>query len=120
MRLLSPGKNMQCLEKVLDAWRDIAPGEKFGGLNLAEFEALVDASRQSRVTLVDKQNEVISAIVGRENNDIAALTSKAIVVNGVIGNPDFGPDSALYEAMGYVRKSSRKSGLTRKKKVPSI
>jgi hypothetical protein len=39
-----------------------------------------------------------------------------LVVNGVVGDPTFGPDSALYEAMGYVRKSERKSGLTRKGK----
>ena len=38
-----------------------------------------------------------------------------LVVNGVIGNPDFGPNSAHPEAMGYIRKSDRKSGLTHKK-----
>ncbi len=36
--------------------------------------------------------------------------------NNVVGDPNFGPDSALYEALGYVRKSDRKSGFTRKKK----
>ena len=41
-----------------------------------------------------------------------------LMVNGVKGDPDFGEDSDLYEAMGYVRKSERKSGLTRKKKTP--
>jgi hypothetical protein len=35
----------------------------------------------------------------------------------VTGDPAFGPDSSLYEAMGYVRKSERKSGLTRKGKT---
>ncbi len=37
------------------------------------------------------------------------------VVNGVKGDPAFGEDCDLYEAMGYVRKSERKSGLSRKK-----
>jgi hypothetical protein len=40
------------------------------------------------------------------------------VVNGVKGDPAFGEDSDLYETMGYVRKSERKSGLTRKKSTP--
>ena len=42
---------------------------------------------------------------------------KVLVVYGVMGNPAYGPDSDLYEAMGYVRKSERKTGLTRKKKT---
>ena len=37
------------------------------------------------------------------------------VVNGVKGDPNFGDDSDLYDSMGYVRKSDRQSGLTRKK-----
>lgn len=35
---------------------------------------------------------------------------------GVAGSPDYGNDSPLYGAMGFVRKSEKKSGLTRKKK----
>jgi len=38
------------------------------------------------------------------------------LVNGVRADPDFGPDSALYEALGYTRESERKSGLTRNRK----
>jgi hypothetical protein len=36
-------------------------------------------------------------------------------VNAVMGDPTEGPDSPLVEAMGYTRKSERKTGLTRKK-----
>ena len=36
------------------------------------------------------------------------------VVNGVLAGPTEGPDSALYAAFGYTRKSERKTGLTRK------
>ena len=34
----------------------------------------------------------------------------------VASNPDYGNDSPLYGSMGFVRKSEKKSGLTRKKK----
>lgn len=34
----------------------------------------------------------------------------------VAGDPNYGNDSPLYGAMGFVRKSEKKSGLTRKKK----
>lgn len=38
--------------------------------------------------------------------------------SGVAGNADYADDSPLYGAMGFVRKSERKSGLTKKKKTP--
>ena len=31
------------------------------------------------------------------------------------GDPEYGDDSDLYDAMGYTRKSERQSGLSRKK-----
>jgi uncharacterized protein YeeX (DUF496 family) len=34
----------------------------------------------------------------------------------VKGDPNHGEDSPLYDALGYVRKSARKSGLTRTSK----
>jgi hypothetical protein len=37
-----------------------------------------------------------------------------LVVSGVLADPSEGPDSSVYEAMGYTRKSERRSGLTRK------
>ena len=46
-----------------------------------------------------------------------ALNEKRSEVGlGVAGSPDYGNDSPLYGAMGFVRKSEKKSGLTRKKK----
>ncbi len=47
----------------------------------------------------------------------SAVAPEAVqrVVKGVVGDPAFGEDCDLYEAMGYVRKSERKSGLSRKK-----
>ncbi len=36
-----------------------------------------------------------------------------MVVNSVKGTPGFGPDSPLYRALGYIRKSERRSGLSR-------
>lgn len=117
MKTLNPKKNMECLEKVLQAWREFAPEVVFGGISVADFESFVQASRQSRSTLTERENEVIAALVKRDNDDLTALMKKSLVVNGVIGDPNFGPDSALYEAMGYIRKSDRRSGLTRKRRV---
>ena len=60
--------------------------------------------------------QMTAAIDDREDADEVTVEANNLVVKGVVGDPAFGEDSALYEAMGYVRKSERKTGLTRKKK----
>jgi len=41
------------------------------------------------------------------------------IINGILADPTEGPDSALIEALGYTRKSARRSGLTRKRGEPA-
>jgi len=53
------------------------------------------------------------AINDRDSADATFLAKAQLVVNGVLADPTEGPDSSLYEAMGYTRKSERKSGLHR-------
>lgn len=50
----------------------------------------------------------------RYNLYIALNAKRTKVAQGVVGSPDYGDDSPLYGAMGFVRKSVRASGLTRK------
>ena len=54
------------------------------------------------------------------SDDYAALDDTIVDVgNGVRGSKDYGDDSPLYGAMGFIRKSDRASGLTRKTKTPT-
>lgn len=112
----SPKKNMELLQMTADALRELAPNTAFGGLKLADFEPFVNTCEQDRANLVDNENEGKALIVTRDTNDDIALAKRELIINGIIGDPNFGPNSPLYEACGYVRKSERKSGLTRKKK----
>lgn len=52
----------------------------------------------------------------RDDADKDSNAALLQLVNGVKGDPDEGEDGELYEAMGYVRKSERQSGLTHKPK----
>ncbi len=52
----------------------------------------------------------------RDDADEASIATILLVVNAVKGDPEEGDDGELYEAMGYVRKRERKSGLSRGKK----
>ena len=65
-----------------------------------------------------RPNDQAQADRDRDRADADFLVKAQQVVAGVLADPTEGPDSALYKAMGYRRKSERKSGLTRKRNTP--
>ncbi len=103
------------IEKMVNAWETLAPNKTFGGMTLAQFQAAVQPSQAARQRINDLEAQRTQAQAERDRADEESLAKVQLVVNGVIGDPTEGPDSALYEAMGYRRKSERKSGLTRKR-----
>ena len=111
----SPKSNEEQLTTILNAWKNLATDKTFGGMAAAQFEAFIQPSMTVRAQLVENDNERTHLLNTREANDEVSLGKAELVVNGVIGDPNYGRDSSLYEAMGYTRKSERQSGLTRKK-----
>jgi hypothetical protein len=109
----SPKDNEQKIEKMLNAWRTLAPDKTFGGMTLAQFEAAVAPSRAARQRIEDLNNQLAEAIAGRDTADDVSAVKCRLVVNGVLADPTEGPDSALYGEFGYTRQSEHKSGLTR-------
>ena len=114
----SPKDNEQRMEKMLNAWRTLAPDRTFGEMTLAQFEALITRAQAARQRIDDLNDQLTEAHAERDAADDAFNAKARLVVAGVLANPDFGPDSALYEAFGYTRTSERKSGLTRGRKLP--
>ena len=117
--MASPKQTEGKIQTITNAWRDLAAGKSFGGMTLAQFETAVKPSSDARLQVDQVENQLAQAINVRDDADVASLDSIRLVVNGVIGDPTEGPNSALYEAMGYTRVSERKTGLTRKKKTPA-
>ncbi len=117
MGKINPQKAIEKAEKVLNAFKELASDKTFGGVTFSNYQSQVNASRDIRGDIEDLEDQKIQAITSRDSTDEQTLNMANLIVNGVIGDPNFGPDSALYEAMGYIRKSNRKSGLTRKRKV---
>ena len=72
----------------------------------------------ARQRLDDLEDQKTQAQADRDRADADFLVKAQQVVAGILADPSEGPDSALYEAMGYRRKSERKSGLTRKRNTP--
>lgn len=103
--------------QTLEAWAELAPDKTFGGMTLAGFTAAVKPSTDARATLQHLESQMTEAHTRREASDVQSLKSILLVVNAIKGDPTEGEDSALYEACGYIRKSARKSGLSRKAKT---
>ena len=111
----SPKATEVKIERMLNAWRTLAPDKTFGGMTITQFEAFAAPSRDARQRIEDLGNQRAQASADREHADEAFNAMSQLVVAGVLADPTEGPDSALYEAFGYTRKSERKSGLTRKR-----
>lgn len=115
----SPKENVEKMLRILTAWKTMAAAKKFANTTVEEFEILVNKSLAPRRRLEEIENEVTQLIAMRDAQDLAGLSKIEKIVSGVVSDDEFGSDSALYEAFGYIRKSDRKSGLTRKKKEPA-
>lgn len=106
------------LTTVVKAWETIAPTKSFAGMTLDEFKAQVKPSLDARDSLQTADTQRTETKVQREQNDEKSLEAMQLVVNSIKGDPtEGGEDGALYAACGYVRKSDRKSGLSRKAKT---
>ena len=101
------------------AWRELAPTGKFAEMTLAEFEAAVTPPEALRAEIRALETKLEGKKTERSIADKAAGGLLELVINSVRGTPGYGPDSDLYRACGYVRKSERKSGLSRKGKQDS-
>lgn len=115
----NPKKNEGKMKKALNALKTLAPNVKFNGRGVEELEAQVNKSMAPRQRLIEIADEEKQQQALRDSEDVKSLAMIDKIVAGIIGHDDFGEDSALYEAFGYIRKSDYKSGLTRKKKGSS-
>lgn len=95
-------------------WKEQAPEAVFAGKPLADLEAALLELQKSDEDLKIK-DQARSAAVKTRGDKLTALSSLLrTVVRGVQGHPEYGEDSPLYRAMGFVPFSERKSGLTRR------
>ncbi|MEN9575249.1 MAG: hypothetical protein RL514_3104 [Verrucomicrobiota bacterium] len=114
--MANPKETGDWLAKLVKAWKENAAEKQFAGMTLAQFEAKVKPSFDARDAVAGLEAKLVTALNTREDADKLSVPEAQLVVNSVKGDPNFGEDSSLYEAMGYVRKSERKSGLKKGKK----
>ena len=109
----SPKDNEEKLTRVRNAWKTLAPDHSFAGNTFEQYQTATEPSFTSRQDLEANDDQRTHLLNTRADADEASLTLTAAIVAGVLADPAFGPNSSLYEAMGYTRKDERKSGLHR-------
>jgi hypothetical protein len=115
--MASPKDNEERMERMQNGWRTLKPEKTFGGMKLADFEAVIKPCRDSRQRIDELDNERRQEVAKREAADANFNDKARLVVAGVLADPEEGPDSALYESFGYTPERERKTGLTRRKFV---
>lgn len=99
-----------------DAWFEGAPTVEFNGITQAAFLADITSCAADDATIADLEAELKMKREVRDDKYLALNDKRSKVGLGVAGSAACGNDSPLYGAMGFVRKSDRASGLTRKTK----
>lgn len=112
---MATDKKLQKLEQTEDSWETNAPNDEFYGYTLAQYKARVDLSRDARETVASLYQQYKAAKTNMDDIDKENLAIEKNVAKAIAGDEKYGDDSALYEGTGRVRKSERKTGLTRKK-----
>jgi hypothetical protein len=112
----NPKKTEEKIERMINAWRTLAPDKTFAGMTLTQFEAAAAPSIAARQKIESLEAQREDASAERDHADDAFEAKAKQVVAGVLADPTEGPDSALYGAFGYTRASEQKTGLTRRKR----
>ena len=116
----SPNITEKFLNDIINAWTELDPTAQFAGLTLAQFEAKVKPSFDTRTEISTLETQLKAARQSRRNADVVSNDDALNIVNGVRSAPGFGESSALYRAMGYIPKNDRRSGLVRPTANPVI
>ena len=96
------------------AWKREAPESVFSGKTLEDLEASIAALAQASEQIDELNSARSAAVKSRDEKEVALNGLLILVTHGVRSDPAYGEDSALYRSMGFIPKSERGSGLTRR------
>jgi len=98
-----------------DGWAQGAPTADFGGISQTQFDTKIKAAAAADQE-IDELEAALTLKKQSRDGLYAALHEDSVkILAGLKGDPAYGDDHPLVDAMGFVRESNRKTGLTRKK-----
>ena len=105
------------VKQIIAGWKEIRASKTIDGQTLTQFtDAKFKPCNSARDALATLKVQKIAAVNAIKKADDAAYAAAQDIVKAVRADKsEGGDDGDLYEAMGFVRRSERKSGLSRKK-----
>lgn len=103
----SPAEILDQMTRFLRAWEEHAPREKFFGKTLPEFRVAIQPSLDTRTQITNLERQLAITISRRNKVDGESMHLMRGVAYSVLGNPGYGPNSLLYDALGYVTDNAR-------------
>jgi hypothetical protein len=116
----NPKRVEKRLKEVIAAWESVRPAKTFAGMTLEQFKTAVQPSFAARDKVTELENQIQAMRTERTAADDESFNIIERVVGGVKADPDESGDGGLYRAMGYVPRSARRSGLTRRSTLSAI
>ena len=105
------------VELILRAWESSCPEQSFADMTLEQFRQALQPFHDAKIRFAAMDTQWEAARQERNTAYLKALELAKGVASSVKGHPRFGENSAVYSAMGYVAKSDRGSGLTRRREI---
>ena len=103
------------LEVLAAGWEKFAVNAAFSGYSLEQLKALIQALKDLIAVMDALKLDYRGKIAARQSMAGELGDIRLRIVNCIRGHENFGEDSEFYRFLGFVTKSERKSGLTRKK-----
>ena len=103
------------LEVLATGWEKYALDQKFSGYTLEQLKALIVALKELMAAMGALKLDYRGKIAARQSMAGELGDIRLRIVNCIRGHENFGENSEFYRFLGFVTKSERKSGLTRKK-----
>jgi len=94
-------------------WQALAPTVSFGDSMIADYNTLVKPSLDSRTQLDLLDSQTKDWMKKRDEADAASHPEVLRIAGAIRSHKQFGPNSGLYKALGYVTDDEKKSGLHR-------
>jgi len=106
------------LNATIEALRQFAPNETFASMTVDQLMEKTRPSTEARKAIESANRARSGGIAERKMADIETRKLLKRVRYAVLANPNHGPNSPLYRALGYRTDEDRDSGLTFKSDSP--
>ena len=102
--------------QVMSSWRGFAPSVEFASFKVNDLQAEIQSAEEVRRQILDAEVHLFGLRKTRDEGEKALSRKVTQIVNSMRGNENYGEDSNLYSAIGYVPTSEQRRGRPRKAK----